>query len=106
MWIMSLASGWRLFLQDEVHPFHPPPVLLPCGDDVETGRFNAAVPEDVGQLCDVLVDSVKHPGEQMPQIVREHLLGIDIGGTTQSFHLPPDIGAIHGLAGSGDKHRA
>ena len=36
-------------------------------------------------------DPVKAPGEQMPEIVREHFVSFDPSVFTQGFHLCPDL---------------
>ena len=48
-----------------MHILHPLAVLRAGGDDINAGRIDAAVTENVGELCNVLFDAVKHPGEQV-----------------------------------------
>ena len=54
--------------------------------------------ENVGQLGNVLFDAVKHPGEQVAQVMGKYFLRVDTRFLTQGFHLPPDICPIDGLA--------
>ena len=58
--------------------FHPAAVLCASGDDVNSCGVNTVVTENVGKLGNVLFDSVKHTGEQVAQIVRKHLLRVDV----------------------------
>lgn len=60
--------------------------------------------ENIRKLGNILFDSVKHTGEQVAQVVREHLLRIDICLDAQCFHLPPDIRAADGFACAGHKN--
>ena len=68
------------------------------GDNVNPCGVDTAVTENVGKLGNVLFDAVKHPGEQVAQIMRKHLLRIDIRLDAQRFHLPPNIRAADRLA--------
>ena len=54
--------------------------------------------ENVGELGDVFFKLIKRPCKQMTQIMRKHLIGIDVSLLTQGFHFPPDICAVNGLA--------
>ena len=54
-------------------------VLRARGHDVNAGGVDAAVTQDVGQLGYVLLDPIERAGEQLPQIVREHLARRYIG---------------------------
>ena len=49
------------------------PMLLPGGDNIYAGRVDIAVSQRICQLADILVDTVKAAGEQMPQIMGKHL---------------------------------
>ena len=73
-------------------------MFLPCGHDIDTSGVDTAVSQNICQLSDVLIDSVKCPGEEFSQIVRKHLAFLDTGGFTQLLHLPPDAAAVEGLA--------
>ena len=64
------------------------------------------MPQDVGQLGNILFDSVKGAGEQLAQIVGENLAGGNAGGYTEGLHLRPDIASIEGLSVAGDEDRA
>ena len=60
------------------------------GNDINARRVDAAVTENVGELGNILFNTVEHPREQMPQVVREYLTRIDIGVRAEFFHLSPD----------------
>ena len=93
-------------LYHQSHILHSLAVFRAGGDDINPRGIDAAVAEDIGELGDVLFQPVKRTGEQMPEIMREHLAGIDVRVPAQRFHLPPDIRAADGLAAAGDKDRA
>ena len=78
-------------------------MLRSGGDDINAGRIDAAVSENIRKLGNILFDAVKDTGEQVPQVMGEHLLRVDIRLRTQGFHLPPDVGAADGLTCAGHK---
>lgn len=47
--------------------------LETCRHDVDSCRVDAAVPSNVRQLGDVLLDPIECPRKQLPQIVRQHI---------------------------------
>ena len=74
-------------------------MLRAGGDDIDACGIDAAVTENVCKLGNVSLDAVKHTGEQMPQVVRKDLTGINISLRTERFHLPPDVCAADRFAG-------
>ena len=80
-------------------------MLVAGGDDINARGVDTAVAEDVRELCDVLLQPVKRASEQMAQIMRKHLVGVDVRVLTQRLHLPPDIRTADRLAAAGDKDR-
>ena len=52
-------------------------VLRSAGTRVDTGRVDIAVTENRSQMLKIPLKLIKAPGEQMPQIVREHLLRVN-----------------------------
>ena len=77
-----------------------------AGAGVDAGGVDAAVAENGGQMLNVLLDLVKAPREQMPKIVREHLLRSYPRRPAQSLHHRPDVGAVQRAAGTRYKHAA
>ena len=74
--IMSFtAMAWR-FLYYQAHIFHTAAVFGSGGDYIYASCIDTTVPKYVGELCDVLLDTVEYPGEEMTEIVREHLLRV------------------------------
>ena len=76
------------------------------GHDIDSGGVDAAVAQNVRQLGNVLFQTIEGSGEQLAQIVGEHLAGLHPGFFTKSFHLCPNIASIQRLSVSGDKNRA
>lgn len=75
-------------------------------DDVDPCRIDAAVAENIGELGDILFNTVKHTGEKMAKIVRKYLFGIYLCLNAEVFHFPPDVRAAYRLARAGNKNRA
>ena len=86
-----------------MHVFHAFAVLAAGGNDIDPCGVDTAVAENVGKLCKILFDPVKHACEQMPQIMGKHLLRMDPRLLAKPFHFPPNIGAADRLAVTGDE---
>ena len=78
-------------LYNQPHIFHALAVFGAGADDINSRGVDATMTEDVGEFGDVLFDAVEYTGEQMPKIMREHFLRIDICFFTKRFHIMPDI---------------
>ena len=81
-------------------------MLEAARDDVDARRIDTAVSQDIREPRDVFLYAVKGSGEQVPQIVREHLAGVDAGFLAEALHLPPDIRSVHQLACLGNENRS
>ena len=81
--------------------FHTLTVFCAGRDNIDSCRIDAAVPENIGELGDVLFDTVEDAGEKMAKIVRKYLFGIHLCFKAEVFHLSPDICAAHRLACAG-----
>ncbi len=81
-------------------------LLTAAAGGVDAGGVDAAVAEDVREAHHVLIPFIIGNGKQMPQIVREHLFGLDLRGQGQFFEHPPDIAAVNRAAGTGDEDLA
>ena len=75
-------------------------------EGVDPGGVHAGVAKNVRQAGQVPLHLVESPGEEMAEVVREDLPGGDLGLPAQRLHLPPEVGAVQGLAAPGDQHRA
>ena len=75
-----------------------------AGLRVDAGRLDAGMAEQVGQAHDVLLLPVEREGEEMAQVVREHLLRGDARGRAQPLHHTPDVGAVERIAVLRDEH--
>ena len=89
-----------------MHIFHTATVFGAGGDNIDSCGVNAAVSENVGKLGNILLNAVKHTGEQVAEVVRKHLLRVDLCLDAQSFHFPPDIRAADWFAGAGYKNHS
>ena len=72
---------WRIFifmLNYQVHIFHSFAVFRAGGNDINSGRVDAAVTENVGKFGNIFFNSVKHPCKQMAQVMWKNLLRVDV----------------------------
>ena len=102
----SPAARWRVFLYYQPHIFHPLTVFGASADDIDAGRVDTAVTENVGKLGDVFLDTVEDAGEQMTQVVRKHLVRIDVCFFAKGLHIPPDVCPADRLATARDEDTA
>ena len=93
-----------LSLTDQPQPVQLPLVLRPGGEEVEAGGLDAAVAQHVRQLYNILAGPVEGRGEQVPQIVGEHLGGLHPRRPAQALHLRPDLGPGQTFSASGEKN--
>ena len=73
-------------------------------DNIDPCRTDAAVPENIGELSNILFDTVEDTGEQMPQIVRKYLFWIHLCLNAEIFHFPPDVSSTQWLARAGNEN--
>ena len=73
-------------------------MLEAARDDVDARRIDTAVSQDIREPRDVFLYAVKGSREQVPQIVREHLFGVDVRILAQLLHIPPYIGTTDRLS--------
>ncbi len=91
-------------LRNKPQPFQLADVLHTGGDQIDAGGLDAGMPQDVGQLRDVLIHPVKGPGKQVAQVVGKHLGGFHLRVFTKRFHLCPDLPSGQTLSVSGEKY--
>lgn len=73
-------------------------MFVASGNNIYTSCVDTAVTEDIGELGDILFQLIKRPCKQMSQIVRKHLVGIDVSLFAQGFHFSPYVCAVDRLA--------
>ena len=91
MWCFSL-------LIEKIQLFDFSAMLDACGHNIDPGRFDVAVAEDVCQLGDILFDLVKGPGKKLAQIVGKYFGRGNLRRFAQPLHLRPDAAAVKGIA--------
>ena len=62
-------------------------VFRPGGYEVNAGGLDGTVAQHIRQLDHVPADLVERAGEQMPQVVGEHLAGRHLGFGADRLHL-------------------
>ena len=95
-----------MYLQQQMHALEQPPVLLAGRHEIDAGRVDAAVAQDIGELRDVLFQFIKRPGKELSQIVRKHLVRAYLCHRAQAFHSGPDVAAVQGPAAARAKQDA
>ena len=50
---------------DQLHPFHPLPMLKAGGNDINSRCVDTAMTENIGKFSNVFFNSVKDAGEQV-----------------------------------------
>ena len=81
-------------LYNQPQPFDLSAVFGAGGHNIDPGGINAAVSQDIRQLRNVLLDPVKSPGKELPQIMWKHFRRINSYRHTEPLHLRPDITAV------------
>ena len=74
-------------------------MLFAAREQVDARRIDGAVPQHVRQLDDILAHPVELDGEQVPQVVGEHLLRRDARLRAQRLELLPNAVAGQRRAG-------
>ena len=73
------------------------------GHNIDSGGIDAAVPQNIRQLRNILLNAVESTGKELPQIVGKDFGRIYIRYMAQPFHLCPYIAAIQGGAVPGNE---
>ena len=73
------------------------------GHDIDPGGIDAAVAQDICQLCNILLNAIEGPGKKFAQVVGKDLGGIDLCRMAQPFHLRPNVASIQGGAVPGNE---
>lgn len=71
-----------------------PEMLFPAGSGVDAGRIDTAVPQQTGQMLQILLTLVETAGKQVAQIMRKDLPGRDLCPFAKSLHHSPDVAAV------------
>lgn len=93
-------SNYVVFLRlnHQAKPLDFPAVFRSGGHNIDPRCINAAVPQNICQLCDIFLNAIESPGKQLAQIVGENLGRIDTRCFAQPFHLRPNIAAVQRLS--------
>ena len=89
------------FLHHQMHFFQLPAMFVSRGDDIDAGGVDAAVAQEVRQLCDVLLNGVERAGKKLVQIMGKHLPRFYPRSLTKPLHLRPDVAAVQRSAAFG-----
>ena len=101
---MQKAYFVILQLQDEPQPVHAADILNACGNEVNSGGFNAGMAQHIRKLHHVPAGFVERPGKQMAQVVGEHLGGRYPRPFEDGLHLRPNLTSGQPFPGSGEEY--
>ncbi len=87
-----------------MHSLHAAAVLAAGGNNINSCGVDAGMSQNVGKLCNILFNLVKHSCKQVPQVVRKHLFRVYVSVSAERFHLAPDVAAIDGVPCFGYKN--
>ena len=73
---------------------------------IDSGGCQAGVTQHIRQPDDILIGSIKGPGEEMPQVVGKYLSRWDIYLFTKPLHLCPDLTSGKPFSVSGEEYLA
>lgn len=93
-----------LCLHHQSKTFDLPAVFRSGGHNIDPGRIDAAVAQNICQLGNILLNAVKSPGKELAQIVRKYFGWVHTRRMTQPLHLCPYIAAIQWPSISCDKN--
>ena len=80
------------------------PAVFPAGGhDIDAGGLDAAVSQNICQLCDIFAGGIEAAGKELAQIMRKHLARIHICRGAKPLHLRPHIAAVQRFPAAGDK---
>ena len=94
------------YLDYKTKSFNLAAVFDACGHNIDAGRIDRAVTQDVGELGDILFNAVEGAGEEFPQIVGKNFRRLHTGGFAQLLHSSPDITAVQRFACASNEDRA
>ena len=96
----SNRGGWPSFCSfslpynNKAKLFNLPEMLFSVSSGIDSSYIDAAVPQQAGQMLQILLTPVEAACEQMAQIVRKDLSCGDLRFPAQGLHHRPDITAV------------
>lgn len=91
---------WFFLLYDQSQALNLPAVLAAGGHNVDSGGIDAAVPQNIRQLRNILFNAIESPGKELAEVMGKNLGRVDPRCLTQPFHLRPDVASVQRLTGS------
>lgn len=92
-------------LQKQVHLFQQALMFGAGFHNIDAGRFDAGMTQQVRQLGKIFFDLIEGPGKQVPQVVGKDLFLRHTGLFAQGLHLFPDRDPVQRVSCAGHKHR-
>lgn len=103
--ISHLTTTERELCGNQPHALQLAGMNRPALHGVDACGVDAGVTQDVRQPGQVALYGVIRSGEQMAEIVGEHLGRLHSSAFAQAFHVPPDVGAVKGPPRPRHEHR-
>ena len=73
---------------------------------VDPRGVDAGVAQDVRQPGEILLQGIKRPGEEVPEVVGEDLARRHAGALAEGLHIPPDVRPVQRPPVPREKHRS
>lgn len=83
-----------------------PPMLCPTGNNINSGRINTAVPQNIRQTGNIFIYRIETPGKQMAKIMRKYFLCIHPRIPAQVLHHFPYITPVQRPPRARNKYRS
>lgn len=81
-------------------------VFLTAGSDIDSGRIDIRMTENISQLGNVFLSLIEHRSEQMPEVMRKYLRCQHSCCLCKLLQTPPDVAPVQRLTAFGDKNRS
>ena len=74
--------------------------------DIYSGGIDAAVPEYIGELCNIFFNSVKSAGKKVSEVVGKYFARVDVCILAKLLHFSPYIRAADWFTYFCDEYRS
>ena len=69
-------------------------MIFAGGSGIDACRIDTGMTEDVGEIENILIFMIIRSCEEMTEVMRKNLFGVDAGNFGNLFHFRPDITAV------------
>ena len=80
-------------------------MIFAGGSGIDACRIDTGVTEDVGEIENIFIFMIIRSCEEMTEVMRKNLFGVDAGDFGDLLHFRPDITAVERVSFLGQKNR-